>query len=93
MQLTGTQVARIIDALLTAYSKDSLRELVRVELDATLESIAGGDNLRVVFSNLVSWAEQQQRGRHGAPVGRADRGAVAHAGGPHRRCPLGCFQP
>ena len=61
MQLTGRQVAQIIDALLAAYSKDSLRELVRVELDATLESIAGGDNLRVVVFNLVSWAEQHGR--------------------------------
>ena len=44
MQLTGKQVAQIRDALLAAYSKDSLRELVRVELDETLESIAGGSS-------------------------------------------------
>ena len=61
MQLTGRQVAQIVDALVAAYAKDSLRELVRVELDETLEAIAGGDNLRAVVFNLVSWAEQHGR--------------------------------
>lgn len=62
MQLTGKQVQQIQDALLDGYpSKDELRMLVRVKLDQNLDAIVGGDNLRVITFNLVSWAERSDR--------------------------------
>jgi formylglycine-generating enzyme required for sulfatase activity len=62
MHLTGKQVQQIQDALLDGYpSKDELRMLVRVKLDQNLDAIVGGDNLRVIIFNLVSWAERIDR--------------------------------
>src|SRR5262245_23551259 len=62
MRLTGKQVKKVQDALLDAYAtKDLLRIMVRVELDEKLESIADGENLRVLIFNLVTWAEQYGR--------------------------------
>ena len=61
MKLSGQQIGQIQAALLEAYNKDTLRMLVRIELNAELDEIAGGDNLRVVTFNLVSWAEQTGR--------------------------------
>ena len=59
MQLTGKQVQQIQDALLDGYpTKDELRMLVRIKLEQNLEAIVGGDNLRVIIFNLVSWAER-----------------------------------
>lgn len=62
MQLTGRQIQQIRDAILDAYpTRDELRALVRIELDQNLDSIAGGDNLRILVFNLVTWAEQHGR--------------------------------
>lgn len=61
MQLTGRQIAQIPDALLSAFDKHTLAEMVRVELDVVLAHVADGDNLRIVAFNLVNWAEQQGR--------------------------------
>jgi hypothetical protein len=61
MQLTGRQIGQIRDALLSAYTKDSLAEMVRIELDARLDAVAGGDSLHAVVFNLVAWAEQNGR--------------------------------
>jgi formylglycine-generating enzyme required for sulfatase activity len=58
MRLSGKQVEQLQDALLAAFSKDALRMLVRTELDQNLDEIAGGENLRILTFNLVSWAEQ-----------------------------------
>jgi len=60
-RLTGRQIAQIRDALLAAFTKDALREMVRVELDEILDHIADGENLRIAAFNLVSWAEQHGR--------------------------------
>ena len=62
MKLTGKQVQEIREALLDAYgSVDALRIMVRIELDETLEAIAGGENLRVLVFNLITWAERTGR--------------------------------
>ncbi len=61
MALNGRQIAQICDALVEAFTKDTLRRLVRIELDRTLEAIADGENLSVVVFNLVTWAEKQGR--------------------------------
>ncbi len=61
-QLTGKQVQEIREALLAAYgSVDTLRIMVRIELNETLEAIAGGENLRVLIFNLITWAERTGR--------------------------------
>ncbi|MBK8047116.1 MAG: hypothetical protein IPK16_08335 [Anaerolineales bacterium] len=62
MKLTGKQIEQVRNALLSGYpAKTDLRMLVRIELDENLETIADGENLRVVVFNLVSWAEQTGR--------------------------------
>ena len=63
MNLTPSQFKQFFqEALLDAYtSPDDLRIMVRLELDRNLAAIAGGENLRVVMFNLISWAEQQGR--------------------------------
>jgi hypothetical protein len=59
MTLTGRQIQQIRDALLSAYTtSDSLSMMVRIELEEELAVIAGGENLRVVIFNLVTWAER-----------------------------------
>ena len=56
--LSGSQLKQLQEALLSAFSThDELRMMVRLELDANLDAVAGGDNLRVVVFKLVTWAE------------------------------------
>lgn len=62
MSLTGAQLQIIQEALLDAYSSPKeLQMMVRHHLDENLYAIAGGENLRVLAFNLVSWAEQYGR--------------------------------
>jgi formylglycine-generating enzyme required for sulfatase activity len=57
--LTGRQIEQLQDALLDAFaSHNALRMLARIELEQNLDAIAGGENLRVLVFNLISWAEQ-----------------------------------
>ncbi|HQY93273.1 MAG TPA: toll/interleukin-1 receptor domain-containing protein [Caldilinea sp.] len=57
--LTGRQIEQLQNALLDAFpSRDALRMLARIELEQNLDAIAGGENLRVLVFNLISWAEQ-----------------------------------
>lgn len=59
MQLTGQQIQHIRSALLDAYpTRESLTMMLREQMDEHLEVIAGGENLRVIVFNLVSWAER-----------------------------------
>jgi len=60
-QLTGKQIAQLRDALVEAYTTDTLVIMVRFELNERLEVIAGGQNLSVLTFNLVNWAEQNGR--------------------------------
>lgn len=61
-QLSGRQIEEVQAALLDAFpSKDELRIMVRVHLDAHLETIADGPNQRVAIFNLVTWAERTGR--------------------------------
>ncbi len=72
MKLTGQRVQRICDALSYAYpTRDTLRMLLRLELDENLEEIAGGENHSVVVFNLVTWAERS--GRINELITRAQR--------------------
>ena len=52
--LTKSQLKQLQEALLSAFpSADELRMMVRLELDANLDAVAGGDNLSVVVFKLV----------------------------------------
>ncbi len=60
--LTKSQLKQLQEALLSAFpSADELRMMVRLELDANLDAVAGGDNLSVVVFKLVMWAESGGR--------------------------------
>ena len=60
MKLSGQQFRLVREALLSAFtSKEQLSMMVRVQLDENLNAIAGGENLRVIIFNLVSWAESR----------------------------------
>jgi hypothetical protein len=62
MPLTGQQIGQIQEALLRAFpSKDDLGMMVRIQLDARLDAIAGGENLRVLVFKLLTWAESNGR--------------------------------
>ena len=62
MKLSGQQIQQIQSALLSAFpSKELLSMMVRMELDVDLDSIAGGNDMRAVIFNLLSWAERWNR--------------------------------
>ncbi len=61
MALSGQQLKQIQDALLAAYDQASLRQMVRLYLDVSLEQIAGGENLRDIAFNLAQWADRNNR--------------------------------
>ncbi len=79
--LTGRQIEQLQEALIDAYaSRDALRMLVRIELEQNLDVIAGGENLRVLVFNLISWAEQT-----GAVVQLIDGACRQNSGNPKLR--------
>ena len=58
-RLTGVQLEELQGALVSAYSSvDELRMMVRIQLSENLDTIASGQNLRVLVFNLITWAEQ-----------------------------------
>ena len=62
MKLSGKQIQEIREAILDAYgSVDALRIMLRIELDENLLEIAGGEGLRVLVFNLITWAERSGR--------------------------------
>lgn len=60
MKLSGQQFAQIQQAFLDAFTEFTLRQMVRVQLDETLEHIAGGENLTELVFNLIRWAEAKE---------------------------------
>lgn len=91
-KLSGRQVQEISDAILNAYgSVAALRMMVRIELDEILDEIAGGESLRVVTFNLITWAERSGRvedlirgAAHYNPGNQALRQLVREWGQPSR---------
>jgi len=62
MQLTGKQIGQVSDALLAAFDKAELIQMVRVELEEVLEHhVADGDDLTTIVSELVRWAKRRGR--------------------------------
>ena len=60
-ELSGKAIERIKDALLAAFDRAELVQLVRIGLDENLEAIAGAGKLDAVAYDLVLWAERHDR--------------------------------
>ncbi|MFN8469472.1 MAG: effector-associated domain EAD1-containing protein [Caldilineaceae bacterium] len=60
-KLSGKQIRQIQEAIVSGYSPDSLRSMVRTHLDESLHSIATGDSFNTQVFSLIEWAEQQGR--------------------------------
>lgn len=61
MTLTGPQVQQICDALRSAFTPASLRTMVRVGMNETLEEITAQADMRTMVFELVTWAERYGR--------------------------------
>jgi len=59
--LSGKAIERIKSALLAAFDRAELVQLVRIGLDEKLEAIAGAGTLDAVAYDLVVWAERHER--------------------------------
>ena len=56
-QLSGTQLAALQAALLATYpQRSALEQMVRFQLDVSLNQIAGNGNLRTVVYEVLEWA-------------------------------------
>lgn len=60
-ELSGKAIQRIKDALLAAFDRAELVQLVRTGLDENLEAIAGAGTLDTVAYDLVLWAGRHDR--------------------------------
>lgn len=58
INLTGKQLGELSDALLDAFNKQTLAEMVTRKLNRNLDAIAGGDTFSAVAFNLVDWAKR-----------------------------------
>ncbi|MCE7985230.1 MAG: tetratricopeptide repeat protein [Caldilinea sp. CFX5] len=61
MQMSGDRLAAIEQALLDGFDRQSLSQLVRFELNESLDKIADGANLQSVVFNLIAWAERNDK--------------------------------
>ena len=55
---TGTQFAACEDAFEDAFTKFTLKHMVKIGFDKDLDAVAGGDSLKEVIFNLLLWAEK-----------------------------------
>lgn len=60
-RLTGAQFGALQAALLSAFTLETLRPMVKVGLNETLDAIAGGSNLSAVIFSLIEWAQRTGR--------------------------------
>lgn len=58
-KLSGSQFEQVVNALTAAFTSSELGILVRVHLDENIDTIASGENLTVLVSNLIGWAERK----------------------------------
>ena len=75
--LTGKQIERLCDALLAAFDRGELEQLTRIDLEESLEAIAGSGKLSAVVFELVTWA--QRTGRVGDLLTAAQSRRPTHA--------------
>ncbi len=62
MALNGKEFGQFQSALLSGYtSRSALAQMVRIELDVNLDSVAGGSNLTDIVGALITWAEENNR--------------------------------
>ena len=61
MILTGRHVGVLHTAILQAYSEDSFRRVIRVEMNIVLSNVIGGDNFSDKVFNFIEWVEQRDR--------------------------------
>jgi hypothetical protein len=61
MPLTGDQARQLHDAILSAFSRSDLEQLIRHELNEGLDAIAGSGPLSEVVFELILWADQRGR--------------------------------
>ncbi|MDT9200621.1 effector-associated domain EAD1-containing protein [Limnospira fusiformis KN01] len=60
MKLTGNDLKQLVDTMLQAYpNKSDLEMMVRFSLDQSLDQIAGGQTIRDIVCNLITWAESR----------------------------------
>jgi hypothetical protein len=57
-RLSGQEVKRVQQALLSGFSYDAVRELVLFELDTALENVVPPGSMQSVTLALVAWTEQ-----------------------------------
>ena len=86
MSLTGGQFKQLHDALLDAFDRSTLDQMVRFELNENLGAIAGGGNLSDIAFNLIQWAERRGRTQDRlrevhARLAEQPRGTHHHASG------------
>jgi hypothetical protein len=59
MNLQGTDVEKLVNAMLKAYpGKSDLEMMVEYKLNESLDKIAGGENLTMIAHNLIKWANK-----------------------------------
>jgi hypothetical protein len=61
LQLTGPQAMKLQMALLSAFSFDELRMLVKFELNEDLDVLVGRGALQEVVYDLIQWSNRQGR--------------------------------
>ena len=78
-RLTGPQFEQLQAALLAAFDRADLTRMVRIELDESLDAIAGGESSSTTLSaavfNLIEWSER--RGRRLTLTNAFERGVRA----------------
>jgi hypothetical protein len=57
--MTGAQVKALRDALCEAFTPDSLRQMLRTELDRQLDTLAGPRNFQAVVFELIETADRE----------------------------------
>ncbi len=57
MTLSGEDFKKLLDAMLQAYNKSDLRQMVKFNLDKDLDEIIGGVTGAEIIFNLIQWAE------------------------------------
>ncbi|KYC43424.1 hypothetical protein WA1_11340 [Scytonema hofmannii PCC 7110] len=62
MELTGKQKQQFLEALIHAFpSKDGLRMMLSCRLEWDLDRVAGGNTLKDIVFNLLTWTESREQ--------------------------------
>lgn len=75
-RLTGAQFKQFHEALLSAFDKPALSQMLQFEMGVNINAVAGGDNMSAIAFNLVDWA--QRTGRLGELIAAADRSCAGN---------------